>query len=45
MLETALSFARAGAHHLILMMAASDGPNAVRRLATEVAEPLREQLG
>jgi alkanesulfonate monooxygenase SsuD/methylene tetrahydromethanopterin reductase-like flavin-dependent oxidoreductase (luciferase family) len=45
MREVALGLANQGAHHLILMMPATAGPDGLRRLATEVAEPLREQLG
>ena len=44
MREVALGLARGGADHLILIMPASDGPEGLRRLAAEVAEPLREQL-
>jgi len=45
MLETAVALAGQGAQHLILLMPAADGPDGLRRLATEVAEPLRERSG
>ncbi|HJP71194.1 MAG TPA: LLM class flavin-dependent oxidoreductase [Candidatus Limnocylindria bacterium] len=40
--ETGIRFLHAGATHLILGMPATDGPEGVRRLANEVAAPLRE---
>ena len=39
--ETGMRFLQAGATHLILGLPATDGPAGVRRLANEVAEPLR----
>jgi len=44
-LDTAATFARSGAHHVVLIMPADQGPEGLRRLAREVAEPLREQFG
>ena len=44
LLEVASGFARNGADHVILLMPASDGPAGLRRLATRVAEPLRERF-
>lgn len=43
--ETALRFMRVGATHVILGLPATDGPEGVRRLATEVAEPILERSG
>lgn len=45
LLDTASGFARSGAHHLVLIMPAREGPDGLRRLATEVAQPLRERFG
>lgn len=42
---TALAFVRAGATHVILGMPASAAPAGLARLASEVAEPLRELAG
>jgi hypothetical protein len=44
MLATATTFAEAGADHLILIMAAAEGPDGLQRLADRVAAPLREHL-
>lgn len=44
-LEEALDYARAGANHIVLGMPARLGPVGLRRLAVEVAEPLRAALG
>jgi alkanesulfonate monooxygenase SsuD/methylene tetrahydromethanopterin reductase-like flavin-dependent oxidoreductase (luciferase family) len=44
MLETAAGFAESGADHLILIMAAADGPEGLRLLADRVATPLRERF-
>ena len=43
--ELATMFAAAGADHLILGMPARLGPDGLRTVAREVAEPLREALG
>ncbi len=43
--DLALAFARAGATHIILGMAARLGPGSVRAVARDVAEPIREALG
>ena len=40
-----LAYARAGANHVILGLPAQLGPDGLRTLAREVAEPLREALG
>jgi alkanesulfonate monooxygenase SsuD/methylene tetrahydromethanopterin reductase-like flavin-dependent oxidoreductase (luciferase family) len=45
LLEVATQFAQGGAHHVILVMPASDGPDGLAKLAREVAEPLRERFG
>lgn len=42
---TALAFVRAGATHVILGMPASAAPAGLARLASEVAEPVRELAG
>ena len=44
-LEAAAHYLREGAHHVILVMRADQGPEGLKRLAHEVAEPLREQFG
>ena len=44
-LEVAATYARQGAHHVMLVMPADQGPEGLQRLAHEVAEPLREQFG
>jgi alkanesulfonate monooxygenase SsuD/methylene tetrahydromethanopterin reductase-like flavin-dependent oxidoreductase (luciferase family) len=44
-LGDALRYVDAGVQHVVLMMAASDGPDGLGRLVHEVAEPLREQRG
>jgi len=44
-LEIASRYLREGAQHVILVMPADHGPEGLRRLAHEVAEPLREQFG
>ena len=44
-LEVASHYLREGAHHVILVMRADQGPEGLKRLAHEVAEPLREQFG
>ena len=44
-LEVATTYARQGAHHVVLVMRADQGPEGLRRLAQEVAEPLREGFG
>ena len=43
-LEVAGDYLREGAHHVILVMPAEQGPEGLKRLAHEVAEPLREQF-
>jgi alkanesulfonate monooxygenase SsuD/methylene tetrahydromethanopterin reductase-like flavin-dependent oxidoreductase (luciferase family) len=43
--DLALAFARAGATHLVLGLAARLGPDGLRAVARDVAEPLREALG
>jgi alkanesulfonate monooxygenase SsuD/methylene tetrahydromethanopterin reductase-like flavin-dependent oxidoreductase (luciferase family) len=44
LLETATGLGKAGAHHLVLLMPAADGPDGLRRLAERVAEPLRDRF-
>lgn len=44
-LELALTFVPAGATHLILGLSAHLGPEGLRAVAHEVAEPIREALG
>ena len=39
------AMARAGCDHLVLYMDPRDGPEALQALASEVAEPLREEFG
>jgi hypothetical protein len=41
-LATARSFVSAGADHVVLGIPAAGGPEALRAMAKEVAEPLRE---
>jgi alkanesulfonate monooxygenase SsuD/methylene tetrahydromethanopterin reductase-like flavin-dependent oxidoreductase (luciferase family) len=41
---TSIEMTRAGATHVILALPTTDGPDAVRIVAREVAEPLRDQL-
>jgi alkanesulfonate monooxygenase SsuD/methylene tetrahydromethanopterin reductase-like flavin-dependent oxidoreductase (luciferase family) len=43
--ETALEFLRVGADHIIIGVPGSAGPDAMRAMAREVAEPLREAAG
>ncbi len=43
-LQRALDFARAGATHIVLGMPAATGPDGLRAMALEVAEPLREMF-
>jgi alkanesulfonate monooxygenase SsuD/methylene tetrahydromethanopterin reductase-like flavin-dependent oxidoreductase (luciferase family) len=43
--ELALTFVRAGATHVILGLAAGLGPEGLRAVAREVAEPIRDALG
>ncbi len=43
--RTATEFLRAGANHLILGVPARLGPNGLARMATEVAAPLRDEIG
>jgi alkanesulfonate monooxygenase SsuD/methylene tetrahydromethanopterin reductase-like flavin-dependent oxidoreductase (luciferase family) len=43
-LEIATEYARQGAHHIVLVMPAEEGPDGLQRLAHEVAEPLRERF-
>jgi alkanesulfonate monooxygenase SsuD/methylene tetrahydromethanopterin reductase-like flavin-dependent oxidoreductase (luciferase family) len=45
LLETASGFARSGAHHLVLLFPANEGPDGLMRLAVQVAQPLRERFG
>jgi alkanesulfonate monooxygenase SsuD/methylene tetrahydromethanopterin reductase-like flavin-dependent oxidoreductase (luciferase family) len=45
LLEVASQFAQDGAHHVVLVMPAADGPDGLAKLAREVAEPLRERFG
>lgn len=44
-LAIATGYAQQGANHVVLVMEASLGPDGLRRLAHEVAEPLRERFG
>lgn len=44
MLESAVGLAQAGAHHLILLVPASSGPDGLQKLADRVATPLRERF-
>lgn len=43
--ETAIAFVRAGAGHVTLAVPVAEGPAAVRAMAREVAEPVRDALG
>lgn len=45
MLELASGYVRQGVDHVVLILPAADGPDGLRRLAHEVAEPLRERFG
>lgn len=45
LVATASGFARDGAHHLILLMPAAEGPAGLQRLAERAAIPLRERFG
>jgi alkanesulfonate monooxygenase SsuD/methylene tetrahydromethanopterin reductase-like flavin-dependent oxidoreductase (luciferase family) len=45
LVETASGFARQGAHHLVLLMPAHEGPAGLLRLAERAAIPLREKFG
>jgi alkanesulfonate monooxygenase SsuD/methylene tetrahydromethanopterin reductase-like flavin-dependent oxidoreductase (luciferase family) len=44
-LEQGTAFLRAGADHVTLGIVARDGPEALRAMAHEVAEPLRDAAG
>ena len=44
-LRTAIDLVDRGVQHVILLMPAADGPDGLRRLADEVAVPLREARG
>ena len=44
-LERAMGFVRAGAGHIMLTTPAREGAAGIRRLATEVAAPLRDAFG
>jgi alkanesulfonate monooxygenase SsuD/methylene tetrahydromethanopterin reductase-like flavin-dependent oxidoreductase (luciferase family) len=44
-LEQGMAFLRAGADHVTLGIVARDGPGALRAMAREVAEPLRDAAG
>jgi alkanesulfonate monooxygenase SsuD/methylene tetrahydromethanopterin reductase-like flavin-dependent oxidoreductase (luciferase family) len=41
----AIAYGRAGASHLLLTTPGKEGADGIRRLATEVAAPIREALG
>ena len=43
-LESGVAYARAGCDHLVLVMPARLGPDGLRLVAQEVAEPLRDRL-
>ena len=43
--EQGLAFLRAGADHITLGIVARDGPDALRLMARQVAEPLRDAAG
>jgi hypothetical protein len=45
LVEIASGYAREGAHHLVLLMPAEDGPDGLQRLADRAAIPLRERFG
>ena len=44
-LSAARELARQGVRHIVLVLPAADGPDGLRRLAREVAEPLRHAVG
>jgi alkanesulfonate monooxygenase SsuD/methylene tetrahydromethanopterin reductase-like flavin-dependent oxidoreductase (luciferase family) len=44
-LEVASRYLEQGVQHVVLIMPAQHGPDGLRRLAREVAEPLRERFG
>jgi alkanesulfonate monooxygenase SsuD/methylene tetrahydromethanopterin reductase-like flavin-dependent oxidoreductase (luciferase family) len=44
LVEQASGYARGGAHHLVLVMPASQGPDGLRSLAEHAAEPLRDRF-
>lgn len=44
-LASATAYGEAGAQHVVIMMEAAEGPDGLRRLAREVAEPLRARFG
>jgi alkanesulfonate monooxygenase SsuD/methylene tetrahydromethanopterin reductase-like flavin-dependent oxidoreductase (luciferase family) len=44
MLDTAATFAQAGADHVVLIFPAVEGPDGLQRLADRVATPLRERF-
>lgn len=44
MLDTAATFAEAGADHVVLIFPAAEGPDGLSRLAERVATPLRERF-
>jgi alkanesulfonate monooxygenase SsuD/methylene tetrahydromethanopterin reductase-like flavin-dependent oxidoreductase (luciferase family) len=43
--EAAIAYGRAGAVHILLTSLGSEGAAGIRRLATEVAEPIRDAFG
>jgi alkanesulfonate monooxygenase SsuD/methylene tetrahydromethanopterin reductase-like flavin-dependent oxidoreductase (luciferase family) len=43
--EAAIAYGRAGAVHILLTTLGSEGAAGIRRLATEVAEPIRDAFG
>ena len=45
LVEIAAGYAREGAHHLVLLMPAAEGPAGLQRLADRAAVPLRERFG
>jgi alkanesulfonate monooxygenase SsuD/methylene tetrahydromethanopterin reductase-like flavin-dependent oxidoreductase (luciferase family) len=45
LVEVADGYARGGAHHLVLIMPAAEGPAGLQRLADRAAIPLRERFG
>lgn len=45
LVEIASGYAREGAHHLVLLMPAEEGPDGLQRLADRAAIPLRERFG
>ncbi len=44
-LAESIRYGEAGVSHMVLIMAAEEGPDGLRALAREVAEPLRERFG